>query len=108
VFSTEATTLANLSLLWATLTAIKQQTSPSGRPETTTAPDRRGAVFVLFMHPSGTVKAQQKISATQGNFQGVLNDTDYFGSSVAALGDLDSDGIQVPLCHDAFASFLIH
>jgi ubiquinone/menaquinone biosynthesis C-methylase UbiE len=51
----------------------------------------RGAVYVLFLHKNGTVKAEQKISDTQGNFQGVLDDYDYFGVSVAALGDLDGD-----------------
>jgi FG-GAP repeat len=51
----------------------------------------RGAVYVLFMHPNGTVKTDQKISDTEGNFQGVLTDGDLFGQSVAALGDLDGD-----------------
>jgi FG-GAP repeat len=54
----------------------------------------RGAVYVLFLHPNGTVKAEQKISDTDGNFQGVLANGDYFGSSVAALGDLDGDVTQ--------------
>jgi hypothetical protein len=56
---------------------------------------RRGAVFVMFLAPNGTVKAEQKISDTAGNFQGVLINGNYFGTSVAALGDLDGDGIQV-------------
>jgi hypothetical protein len=55
----------------------------------------RGSVYVLFLAPNGTVKAEQKISDTAGNFQGVLDRFDNFGSSVAALGDLDGDGIQV-------------
>ncbi|MFH1918671.1 MAG: GEVED domain-containing protein [Planctomycetota bacterium] len=53
----------------------------------------RGAVWVLFMNADGTVKAHQKISDTEGNFSGTLDDSDYFGTSVAALGDLDSDGV---------------
>jgi hypothetical protein len=48
----------------------------------------RGAVFVLFLLPNGMVKSHQKISDTKGNFQGVLDDSDYFGISVAALGDV--------------------
>ena len=56
-------------------------------------PDR-GAVWVLFMNADGTVKAEQKISDTQGGFAGSLDDGDQFGTSVAALGDLDGDGIQ--------------
>jgi hypothetical protein len=55
-------------------------------------PDR-GAVWVLFLDPNGTVAAHQKISDTEGGFGGVLADGDAFGSSVAAIGDLDGDGI---------------
>eukprot|EP00928_Gymnodinium_smaydae_P097340 TRINITY_DN8803_c0_g1_i2.p1 TRINITY_DN8803_c0_g1~~TRINITY_DN8803_c0_g1_i2.p1 ORF type:complete len:743 (-),score=108.65 TRINITY_DN8803_c0_g1_i2:108-2276(-) len=53
----------------------------------------RGAVWILFMNTNGTVKAKQKISETEGNFSGVLNDGDNFGTSIANLGDLDGDGI---------------
>lgn len=51
-----------------------------------------GAVWILFLNTDGTVKAQQKISDTQGNFTGHLDDYDHFGVSVASLGDLDGDG----------------
>jgi FG-GAP repeat len=51
----------------------------------------RGAVYVLFLHPNGTVKASQKISDTEGNFQGVLKDLDHFGCSVSGMGDFDGD-----------------
>ena len=54
----------------------------------------RGAVWILFMNSDGTVKAHQKISDTQGNFTGTLDDSDYFGSSVTSLGDLDGDGVK--------------
>jgi hypothetical protein len=40
------------------------------------------------------VMAQQKINASEGGFGGVLGALDAFGSSVAALGDLDGDGQQ--------------
>ena len=53
----------------------------------------RGAVWILFLDTDGTVKSKQKISSTAGNFNGVLDDTDRFGSSVADIGDLDSDGV---------------
>jgi hypothetical protein len=56
-------------------------------------PDR-GAVWILFLNTDGTVKAQQKISSTQGNFAGPLHDSDLFGWSVAGLGDLDGDGTR--------------
>ncbi len=52
-----------------------------------------GAVYVLFMNANGTVKTSQKISNTQGNFQETLDGDDYFGNSVASIGDLDGDGI---------------
>ena len=51
-----------------------------------------GAVWILFLNTDGTVKSHQKISDTQGNFTGTLDDVDHFGTSVAALGDLDGDG----------------
>lgn len=53
----------------------------------------RGAVWVLFLNGDGTVRAHQKISAVQGGFAGGLDDRDSFGSSLAALGDLDGDGV---------------
>ncbi len=52
----------------------------------------RGAVWILFLHPNGTVKAHQKISDTQGGFTGALDPSDQFGSALAALGDLNGDG----------------
>ena len=53
----------------------------------------RGAVWVLFLNADGTVKSHQKISDTQGNFTGILDNVDLFGSAVASLGDLDGDGV---------------
>lgn len=53
---------------------------------------QRGAVHVLFLNSNGTVKAEQKISDTAGNFLAVLDDTDVFGVSSAHAGDLDGDG----------------
>ncbi len=53
----------------------------------------RGAVWVLFLDADGTVKAEQKISATAGGFQGTLDDGDAFGTSVASLRDLDGNGV---------------
>ncbi len=53
----------------------------------------RGAVWLLFMNTNGTVKAHQKISASEGSFTGTLDDSDLFGSSVCSLGDLDRDRI---------------
>ena len=55
--------------------------------------DSHGAVWILFLKTDGTVKSHQKISDTQGGFTGILDDVDFFGRSVASLGDLDGDGI---------------
>ena len=53
----------------------------------------RGAVWVLFLNDNGTVKSQQKISATNGGFAGALDEDDQFGASVALLGDLGGDTV---------------
>ncbi len=41
----------------------------------------------------GWVLSHQKISDTEGGFTGILDNGDWFGSSVASLGDLDGDGM---------------
>ncbi|UCH84531.1 MAG: FG-GAP repeat protein, partial [Candidatus Latescibacterota bacterium] len=50
-----------------------------------------GAVWVLFLDSAGLVIDQQKISPLAGGLSAVLHDGDYFGSSVATIGDLDDD-----------------
>jgi len=55
--------------------------------------DDRGAVWVLFMDDNGRVDIEQKISANNGGFNGNLDDGDQFGDALAAIGDLDSDGV---------------
>lgn len=52
-----------------------------------------GAVWILFMNNNGTVKNQQKISRTQGSFNGPLQVNGNFGTGLAPLGDFDGDGI---------------
>ena len=54
----------------------------------------RGAVWVLFLNSDGTVKSHQKISDTEGNFAGTLDNSDFFGNSLVSLSDLDDDGID--------------
>ena len=54
----------------------------------------RGAVYILFMNSTGVVNESQKISDTDGNFAGELDDIDYFGISVASIGDLDGDDVN--------------
>lgn len=53
----------------------------------------RGAVNVLFMNSNGSVKSVRKIAYNSGaGFYGGASG-DYFGGSLASLGDLDGDGI---------------
>ncbi|MCH8345139.1 MAG: FG-GAP repeat protein [Planctomycetes bacterium] len=52
----------------------------------------RGAVWVLFLNPDGTVNSHKKISDTEGGGP-PLDDADAFGVSVGSLGDLDGDGV---------------
>jgi hypothetical protein len=57
-----------------------------------TGGELRGAVHVLLMNASGTVKSSVKIaSGTNGSPR--LANIDFFGSSVTSLGDLDGDGV---------------
>jgi hypothetical protein len=44
--------------------------------------------------PPGGVLAEQKISDTEGGFMGALSNNDGFGTAVAAIGDLDDDGVE--------------
>jgi len=53
----------------------------------------RGATYILFLTAAGTVSSYQEISSTSGNFDGVLDDSDEFGSGLAALGDIDGGGV---------------
>ena len=51
-----------------------------------------GAVWILFMDDNGRVDQEQKISSTDGDFDGNLDNDDFFGSAVAGIGDLNGDG----------------
>jgi FG-GAP repeat protein/VCBS repeat protein len=51
-----------------------------------------GALWILFLNADGTVKAEQKISATSGGLVGVQSG-DLLGISAASVGDLDGDGV---------------
>ncbi len=92
-------TLRNIDLFGASLAALGDLDGDGVRDLAVGARgdddggDQHGAVWVLFLEPDGTVKAHQKISATQGGFGGTLGDSDFFGCSVTALGDLDGDGV---------------
>ena len=53
-----------------------------------------GAIYIFFLATDGTYNSYQKISDSYGEFTIDLANSDYFGSSVACLGDLNEDGID--------------
>ncbi|MEM7322367.1 MAG: right-handed parallel beta-helix repeat-containing protein, partial [Actinomycetota bacterium] len=59
-----------------------------GAPDTGT-----GTVFVLFLNTDGTVRAEQTIGSGAGGLVAALDSNDRFGASVAAVDDVDGDGI---------------
>ncbi|MCA9064077.1 MAG: FG-GAP repeat protein, partial [Planctomycetaceae bacterium] len=59
-----------------------------------TSPYAEGAVYILLLNSDGTVQGQTKLANNSGGLPaGLLESYDMFGSSVAALGDIDGDGI---------------
>jgi len=54
----------------------------------------RGAIYILFLDSAGTVSSYQKISHTQGSLGVSLEDSDYFGSSLAVTDDWDGNGVN--------------
>ena len=50
-------------------------------------------MWLLFLNSDGTVKMHQKISDTEGDFAGILDNNDNIGISVTSLGDLNGDWI---------------
>ena len=53
-----------------------------------------GALYILFLNPDGTVKAQSLIRQDTGPFGSILRPHDRFGSDVALLDDPDGDGVE--------------
>ncbi len=53
-----------------------------------------GAVYVLFLDSTAAVIGEQKISATAGSLGVNLIFAEHFGNEIAALGDLDGDGVE--------------
>ncbi len=52
-----------------------------------------GAFWVLFLNSSGVVIHDHKVSDIAGGFEGEVREEDRFGRSLAAIDDLDGDGI---------------
>lgn len=53
----------------------------------------RGAAWILHLDALGAVRERAKISATRGGFESAVQPADFFGSAIAAAGDLDGDGL---------------
>jgi len=53
----------------------------------------RGAVWVLFLDSDGRVDLKQRIGDGAGGFDGNLVDGGRFGDALAAIGDLNADGV---------------
>ena len=53
-----------------------------------------GAVYIVYMNSTGTVKSKLKISNGTGGFTGTIPGSSRFGSSIAFIGDLDNDGVE--------------
>lgn len=53
-----------------------------------------GAVYILFLSSSGVVTSHQQLSNSYGNLGFQLDVDDWFGMSIASVGDLDD--IRVP------------
>ena len=56
-------------------------------------PGSSGAAWILLLNTDGSVRRSQKISEDGGGFSGRLQPFDNFGESVAAIGDLNGDGV---------------
>jgi hypothetical protein len=65
-----------------------------GAPGSNDGGSNRGAIWILFMQGDGEIVSASKISDSDGDFDGSLNDSDQFGSALAALGDLNDDDHQ--------------
>lgn len=59
--------------------------SPKGSSE--------GMIWVLFMQSDGTVKTSAEIKKGSSGFNSSLKNEDYFGTSVASIGDINNDTI---------------
>ena len=53
----------------------------------------RGEIWVLFLDIEGKVREEQKIADGTGGFNGDLGNDDRFGSAIAAIGDVNDDGV---------------
>ena len=65
-----------------------------GAPDADEGGTDQGSVWILFLDSGGRVRQEQNIADDTGGFDGNLNNDDRFGSAIAAIGDIDNDGIR--------------
>ena len=86
---------ASLALTRAGLGDLNSDGTPDiavGAPGGSDGGSGRGAVYILFLTPTGTVSAYQKISDTEGSFSATLADSDAFGTAIAGQQRMHSVG----------------
>ncbi len=66
-----------------------------GAPDDDGGGSVRGAVWILFLKPDGTIRRHQRISASSSAFGGTLNDNDRFGAALAQVGERGADGVTL-------------
>lgn len=52
----------------------------------------RGAIYILYMNPDGSVSSHHKISSDSGGFGSGLANNDKLGTGITNIGDLNGDG----------------
>lgn len=65
-----------------------------GAPGTNSAGAETGALSVVYLAPDGSRLSGTLIGRFTGGFTGFITTYDRFGQSLAALGDLDGDGLE--------------
>jgi len=65
-----------------------------GAPRDEGSGDSEGAVYSVLLNSDGTPSTIQKISTSIGGFTGDLNVHDFFGATLAKIGDIDGNGVQ--------------
>ncbi len=54
----------------------------------------RGSVRVLFLDATGEPRRVERVTQGSAGFSAALNDGEWFGAGVCAVGDLDGDGVS--------------
>ena len=84
-FGVSATSIGDLNRDGIPDIAVGANWDDAGGPD-------RGAIHIMFMNTDGSVDKTVEINDTTTNGPS-LNDNDFFGTSVASIGDLNRDGI---------------